>query len=126
MLAVQYSNGDLRVWSMGKVYSPDNPIKTVRVLDKKGTDEYANSHWMAWSKNGTIIQYSDSETLAWDVRTKYVTQYNIPLPEGVQGMAVYGPEARLFTIGPDDTIQQFNVRYPPTLIASVQHPPLFF
>lgn len=60
MLAVQYSNGDLRVWSMGKVYSPDNPIKTVRVLDKKGTDEYANSHWMAWSKNGTIIQYSDS------------------------------------------------------------------
>uniref|UniRef100_A0A8H7N8F4 Fungal N-terminal domain-containing protein n=1 Tax=Bionectria ochroleuca TaxID=29856 RepID=A0A8H7N8F4_BIOOC len=126
MLAVQYSNGDLRVWSMGKVYSPENPIKTVRVLDKKGTDEHANPHWMAWSKNGTIVQYSDSETLAWDVRTKYVTQYNIPLPEGIQSMAVYGPEARLFTIGPDDTIQQFNVRYPPTLVASVQHPLPFF
>ncbi|CAG9989491.1 unnamed protein product [Clonostachys byssicola] len=127
MLAVQYSNGDLRVWSMGKAYSPDNPIKTVRVLDKNGIDEHVNSHWMAWSKNGTIVQYSDSSgTLAWDVRTKYVTQYNIPLPEGIQGMAVYGPEARLFTIGPDDTIQQFNVRYPPTLVASVQHPLQFF
>ncbi|VUC25060.1 unnamed protein product [Clonostachys rosea] len=119
MLAVQYSNGDLRVWSIEKIYSPDKPINTVRILDKKGSGKQVNAHWMAWSKSGTIVQYSDSETLAWDVRTKHVTQYNIPVPKDIQGMAVYSPEARLFTIGPNDTIQQFNLRYPPTSIASV-------
>lgn len=59
MLAAQTHDGDLRVWSVSKSYSSDDPAKVVRIL--KRTDNYqAGPNWMGWSKNGRIIQYSDS------------------------------------------------------------------
>lgn len=58
MLAVQTNDGDLRVWSVPKSYSNDDPAKVVRIL--KRTENYVvGPNWAAWSKNGRIIQYSE-------------------------------------------------------------------
>ena len=58
MLAVQTSDGDLRVWSVSKVFNNDDPPKVVRLL--KRTENYMTGpNWMGWSKNGRIIQFSE-------------------------------------------------------------------
>ncbi|KAI1494297.1 hypothetical protein F5X96DRAFT_10740 [Biscogniauxia mediterranea] len=121
MLAVQTNDGDLRVWSVAKSYNSDDPAKVVRIL--KRTDNYQNGpNWMGWSKNGRIIQYSDGETLSWDVRTKHVTYDSIPTLEHVRGLAVYGPGATLFTLGANNTVQQFDLNTPSIMVSNVQHP----
>ncbi|KAI8964748.1 hypothetical protein F5Y11DRAFT_69542 [Daldinia sp. FL1419] len=121
MLAVQTNDGDLRVWSVAKSFNSDDPAKVVRIL--KRTENYLNGpNWMGWSKNGRIIQYSEGETLSWDVRTKHVTNDSIPTLEHVRGLAVYGPGATLFTLGANNTVQQFDLNTPSMMVANVQHP----
>jgi hypothetical protein len=121
MLAVQTYDGDLRVWSVAKSFNSNDPAKVVRIL--KRTDNYQNgANWLGWSKNGRIIQYSDGETLSWDVRTKHVTYDSIPTLEHVRGLAVYGPGATLFTLGANNTVQQFDLNTPSLMVANVQHP----
>lgn len=61
------------------------------------------------------------ETLSWDVRTKHVTFDPIPTLEHVKGLAVYGPGATLFTVGPNGTVQQFDLNSPSIMVANVQH-----
>ncbi|PNY26410.1 Uncharacterized protein TCAP_03658 [Tolypocladium capitatum] len=121
MLAVQTHDGDLRVWSVSKSYSADDPAKVVRILRRR-ENLATGPNWMGWSKNGRIIQFSDSETLSWDVRTKHVTFDSIPTLEHVKGLAVYGPGASLFTVGPNGTVQQFDLNSPSIMVANVQHP----
>ncbi|KAF6515219.1 hypothetical protein HZS61_005125 [Fusarium oxysporum f. sp. conglutinans] len=121
-LAVQMLDGDLRVWSMAKKYSADDPAKVVRNL-RKAEISMNGPNWMGWSKNGRIIQYSDSQTQSWDVRTKHVTHDPIPTLDLVRGLAVYGPGATLFTLGPNHTVQQFDLNSPAIMVANVQHPP---
>jgi hypothetical protein len=58
MLASQTREGDLRVWSVAKSYSSDDPAKVVRIL-KRTENNIEGPSWMAWSKNGRIIEYSD-------------------------------------------------------------------
>ncbi|KAK5660927.1 hypothetical protein OQA88_12301 [Cercophora sp. LCS_1] len=121
MLAVQTNDGDLRVWSVAKAYNSDDPAKVVRLL--KRTENYlAGPNWMGWSKNGRIIQYSEGETISWDVRTKHVTYDTIPTLPDVRGLALYGPGASLFTLGANNTVQQFDLNAPAMLVANVQHP----
>ncbi|KAI1083705.1 hypothetical protein F5B20DRAFT_347167 [Whalleya microplaca] len=121
MLAVQTDDGDLRVWSVAKSFNSEDPAKVVRIL--KRTEIYQNGpNWMGWSKNGRIIQFSDGVTLSWDVRTKHVTNDSIPTHDNVRGMAVYGPGATLFTLGPNNTVQQYDLNTPSMMVANVQHP----
>ncbi|KAI1156569.1 hypothetical protein F4825DRAFT_446422 [Nemania diffusa] len=121
MLAVQTDDGDLRVWSVAKSFNSNDPAKVVRIL--KRNDNFQNGpNWMGWSKNGRIIQFSDNETLSWDVRTKHVTWDSIPTLEHVRGLAVYGPGAILFTLGANNTVQQFDLNTPAMMITNVQHP----
>ena len=57
MLATQTSDGDLRVWSVAKPPTSEAP-RVIRVL--KRADTFASGlNWMAWSKNGRIVQYSE-------------------------------------------------------------------
>ena len=56
MLAVQCADGDLRVWSIAKPAVADVP-KTIRVLER-GDVVKSGDHWISWSKNGRILQYS--------------------------------------------------------------------
>lgn len=63
-----------------------------------------------------------SETRSWDVRTKHITFDDIPTREHVHGLAVYGPGATLFTIGPNGRIQQFDLNAPSIMVANKQHP----
>lgn len=57
MLATQTLDGDLRVWSVAKLPSNDSP-RVIRAL--KRTEPYSTGpKWIAWSKNGRIVQYSD-------------------------------------------------------------------
>ncbi|KAF4496706.1 hypothetical protein FAGAP_7130 [Fusarium agapanthi] len=121
MLAVQMRDGDLRVWSVAKKYTVDDPAKMVRNL-KKVEISMDGPNWMGWSKNGRIIQYSDSQTQSWDVRTKHVTHDPIPTLDLVRGLAVYGRGATLFTLGADNTVQQFDLNSPAIMVANVQHP----
>jgi len=65
----------------------------------------------------------DSETWAWDVRTKHVAYETIPTVDGVRAIAIYGPTGTLFTFGPDYTIQQYDVERA-QLVASVRHVPM--
>lgn len=60
------------------------------------------------------------ETWSWDVRTKHVTYEPIPTIQGVRGMASYGPTATLFTLGPQDTVQQYDLETA-AMVANVQH-----
>lgn len=59
MLAVQTHDGDMRVWSVSKSYNADDPAKVVRILRRR-EHATAGANWMGWSKNGRIIQFSDS------------------------------------------------------------------
>ncbi|KAL1971308.1 hypothetical protein VTN77DRAFT_260 [Rasamsonia byssochlamydoides] len=120
MLATQTSDGDLRVWSVAKPPGTESP-RVIRVL--KRSEPYANGpKFMAWSKGGRIVQYSDRETWIWDVRTKHVTYETVPTIEDVIGMANYGPTATLFTLGPNHTVQQYDLENP-AMVANVQHLP---
>jgi hypothetical protein len=56
------------------------------------------------------------------VRTKNVTYESVPTLEHVKGLAVFGPGATLFTLGRNNTAQQFDLNSPPVLVANVQHP----
>lgn len=40
----------------------------------------------------------------------------------MRGLALYGPGATLFTIGQNNTAQQFDLNSPPVLVCDVQHP----
>jgi hypothetical protein len=51
-----------------------------------------------------------------------VTYENVPTLEHVRGIAIYGPGATFFTLGANNTAQQFDLNSPPVLVANVQHP----
>lgn len=123
MLATQTSDGDLRVWSVPKAPHGDAPC-VIRILNKSDNRE-PGPCWFGWSKNGRIVQYSEGQTCAWDVRTKRVAYETVPTIEGVVAVANYGPTATLFTLGRNYTVQQYdlNPNNAPTLVANVQHPP---
>ncbi|RDL36501.1 uncharacterized protein BP5553_05853 [Venustampulla echinocandica] len=121
MLATQTHDGDLRVWSIAKSPTSTDTAKVVRVL-KRTENFQPGPNWLAWSKNGRIIQFSEGETSSWDVRTKHVTYDPVATLEHVRGLAVYGPGATLFTLGPNNTAQQFDLNIPAQLVANVQHP----
>ncbi|KAF5015711.1 hypothetical protein F66182_12859, partial [Fusarium sp. NRRL 66182] len=121
MLATQTLDGDLRVWSVAKAPMTETP-RVIRAL--KRTEPYSTGpKWISWSKNGRIVQYSDRETWVWDVRTKHVTYVTIPTIEDVLGMANYGPTATLFTLGPNDTVQQYDLENP-AMVKNVRHLPM--
>jgi hypothetical protein len=108
MLATQTADGDLRVWSVSKPPTAEIP-RVIRVLKRPYPNFLPGRTWMAWSKNGRVLQYSESETWAWDVRTKHVTYEVVPTVDGVQGIAAFGPSATMFTLGPDHTVQQYDI-----------------
>jgi len=56
------------------------------------------------------------------VRTKHVTYDTIPTLDNIRGLTVYGPGASLFTLGANNTVQQFDLNAPAMLVANVQHP----
>ncbi|KXG47735.1 uncharacterized protein PGRI_016050 [Penicillium griseofulvum] len=121
MLATQSSNGDLRVWSVAKPPGKESP-RVIRVL-KRSDSNSSDPKWMGWSKNGRLVQYLEGETWSWDVRTKHVTYDPIPTIDGVRGIANYGPTATLFTIGPQHSVQQYDLENP-AMVANVQHLPV--
>lgn len=57
MLAIQTADGDLRVWSVAKPPTAEPP-RVIRVLKRLDTVE-SGPNWIAWSKNGRIIQYAE-------------------------------------------------------------------
>ncbi|EAW13249.1 WD40 repeat domain-containing protein [Aspergillus clavatus NRRL 1] len=120
MLATLSFNGDLRVWSVAKPPGKEAP-RVIRFL-KRSDPSSSEPKWMAWSKNGRIVQYLDGETWAWDVRTKHVTYEPIPTIDNPRGFASYGPTATLFTLGPNHTVQQYDLENP-GMVANVQHLP---
>ncbi|KAF7590805.1 hypothetical protein BBP40_002327 [Aspergillus hancockii] len=121
MLATLSSNGDLRVWSVAKPVGKEAP-RVIRVLKRSDTSSSTEPKWMAWSKNGRIVQYLDGETWAWDVRTKHITSEPVPTVENPRGFANYGPTATLFSLGPHHTIQQYDLETS-VMVANVQHLP---
>ena len=67
-----------------------------------------------------VLLIHRSETWAWDVRTKHVAYEPIPTVDGVRGLANFGPGAILFTIGPNNSVQQYETS-PPALVKNVSH-----
>jgi hypothetical protein len=74
------------------------------------------------SDTRSVLTLKSRQTHSWDVRTKHVTSDSIPTLEHVKGLALWGPGASLFTIGPNCTIQQFDLNSPSIMVANVQHP----
>ncbi|KAI4637011.1 hypothetical protein J4E93_010677 [Alternaria ventricosa] len=125
MLAAQTSDGDLRVWSVPKAQHGSDAPCVIRVLNQKEQRE-PGPCWFAWSKNGRIIQYTEGQTCAWDVRTKRVSYETVPTTDGIAAICNYGPTATLFTIGRNSSIQQYDINPsngPATMVANVQHAP---
>jgi hypothetical protein len=58
MLATMSANGDLRVWSVAKPPGKEAP-RVIRNLKRSDASSSSEPKWMAWSKNGKIIQYLD-------------------------------------------------------------------
>ncbi|KAL2793746.1 hypothetical protein BJX66DRAFT_219488 [Aspergillus keveii] len=121
MLATMSANGDLRVWSVAKPPGKEAP-RVIRNLKRSDASSSSEPKWMAWSKNGKIIQYLDGETWAWDVKTKHISYEPIPTIDNPRGIANYGPTAALFTLGPQFTVQQYDLENP-AMVANVQHAP---
>ena len=71
------------------------------------------------------LEYTDgsSETWVWDVRTKHISCEPIPTEEGLRGLANYGQGATLFTLGPNHTVQQYDVSHP-ALVKRAQYLPM--
>lgn len=63
------------------------------------------------------------ETWVWDVRTKHISCELIPTVDGVRALASFGPRAILFTLGPNHTVQQYDVSHP-GLVKSAQYLPM--
>ena len=121
MLATHTSDGDLRVWSVAKPPTGDAP-RVIRTLSK--SENFSpGRNWISWSKNGRIVQYSERQTWSWDVRTKHVTYEIVPTVDDVRALSGYGPTATLFTLGPNHTIQQYDLDRP-QMVANIQHPPM--
>lgn len=78
--------------------------------------------WLLYN-GAELTTLFNRETWSWDVRTKHVTYEPIPTIEGIRGMANYGPTATLFTIGPQNTVQQYDLDNP-AMVANVQHAPV--
>ena len=72
--------------------------------------------------NARRANYILRETWSWDVRTKHVAYEPIPTVEGVTALANYGPTATLFTLGPNHSIQQYDLN-PPALTKNVRYDP---
>ncbi|KAH8731245.1 hypothetical protein GQ44DRAFT_736332 [Phaeosphaeriaceae sp. PMI808] len=125
MLAAQTSDGDLRVWSVPKVaHSGDVPC-VIRVLNQKDQRE-PGPCWFAWSKNGRIVQYSEGQTCAWDVRTKRVAYESVPTVDGITAICNYGPTATVFTVGRNFSLQQYDINPSngtPTMVTNIQLAP---
>ena len=62
MLATQTTDGDLRVWSVGKPPSADVP-RIIRVLKRSDDRFLPGRNWISWSKNGRIVQFSEGYVL---------------------------------------------------------------
>jgi hypothetical protein len=58
MLATQTQDGDLRVWSIAKNHTSNEPAKVVRIL-KRSERYLPGPNWLGWSKNGRIVQYTE-------------------------------------------------------------------
>ncbi len=69
------------------------------------------------------VLWSCRETWSWDVRTKHVSCEPVPTVEGVKGLANYGPTGALFTLGPNYTVQQYDMN-PPAITQNVQYFPM--
>ncbi|KAI5256790.1 hypothetical protein E4T42_01481 [Aureobasidium subglaciale] len=124
MLATQTADGDLRVWSIPKLAAPGETPNIIRILSRL-EGRSVGPCWFSWSKNGRIIQHVDGETRSWDVRTKNVSFQSVPIVDGIAGIACYGPSSTLFTLGPNHTVQQYDVNPSdlPIQVASIQHAP---
>lgn len=72
-----------------------------------------------------LTLHSNSQTCAWDVRTKRVSYETVPTIDGVAAITNYGPTATLFTMGRNYTVQQYdlNPSGAASMVANVQHPP---
>ena len=121
MLATQTADGDLRVWSVSKPPTAEAP-RVIRVLRRQDPQFMPGRTWISWSKNGRILQFSETETCAWDVRTKHVTFEPLPIVDGIRAMAAYGPTATIFSLGPDHTVQQYDAENY-QLVRNVRHVP---
>ena len=64
------------------------------------------------------------ETWSWDVRTKHISYEPVPTIEGVKALANYGPTATLFSLGPNNTVQQYDLNNPPSLVREVRYDPM--
>ena len=62
------------------------------------------------------------ETWSWDVRTKHVTYEPVPTVEDIRAITSYGPTATLFTLGSNNTVQQYDLEHQ-QMVANVQHLP---
>ena len=125
MLAAQAADGDLRVWSVPKAAPGADAPCVIRVLNQKDQRE-PGPCWFAWSKNGRIVQYSEGQTCAWDVRTKRVSYEAVPTTDGIAAICNHGPTATLFTLGRNCTIRQYDLNPahgPPVLVATARHAP---
>jgi hypothetical protein len=87
-----------------------------------GTFLCSNSCIIPRARLTFLLTQLHRETSSWDVRTKHVTYENVPTLEHVRGIAIYGPGATMFTLGANNTAQQFDLNSPPVLVANVQHP----
>ena len=74
----------------------------------------------AISVTKVVTKKRSSETWAWDVRNKHVAYEPVPTVDGVIGLANFGPQATMFTLGPNHTVQQYDLS-PPALVKNVRH-----
>lgn len=109
------------MWSVPKPPTSGQP-RVIRVL-RRDDNFVQGRNWISWSRNGRILQFSEGETWAWDVRTKDVNYAPVPTIEYVQGIAAHGPSASLFTLGPEHTIQQYDIDHG-QMVANVRHTPV--
>lgn len=57
MLAIQTLDGHLRIWSIAKPAAAKTP-EVIRIL-KRSENVNQGPNWIAWSKNGRVLQYAE-------------------------------------------------------------------
>jgi hypothetical protein len=62
MLATQTTEGDVYIWSVSK-HPLDEPPRVIRLL-RRSESGSTGPCWLAWSKNGHIVQYAEAYVLS--------------------------------------------------------------
>ncbi|THY17808.1 hypothetical protein D6D01_07414 [Aureobasidium pullulans] len=124
--AIGFLNGSILIATLQPLFTIVHSLTTSKAPSRiAGLSWHGSSSRQKSDMLATQTADGDLRTRSWDVRTKNVSFQSVPTVDNILGVACYGPSSTLFTLGPNHTVQQYDVNpsETPIQVASIQHAP---